>query len=51
MMAASNTKDAHTARSVLAKTNQMDGRITTAFQQLKKSMVTYSHRQYTKTQS
>ena len=32
MTAASNTKDAHTARSVLAKTNQMDGRITTAFQ-------------------
>jgi hypothetical protein len=49
--AASNAKDVHAARAVLAKSKLKDGSITAAFERVGKEKVTYLHRQHTRTES
>ena len=50
--AADNTKDLEGAREVLAKTGvKRNGSITSAFARIYKEKVTYSHRQYTYTET
>ena len=49
--AAGRAKDAHAARSVLAKSYLRDSSITAAFERIGKESVTYSHRQHTRTKS
>jgi hypothetical protein len=50
--AADNTKDLDGARNVLAKSGlKRNGSITEAFQRIGKNKVSYSHRQYTYTET
>ena len=51
--AAGDTKDVHAARDVLTRTSLhlRDGAITAAFERIGKEKVTYSHRQYSKTET
>jgi hypothetical protein len=49
--AADATQDLESARNVLAKSKFRDGSITAQFQRIGKNVVSFSHRQHTKTES